>query len=66
MRTFVKGSELHVNRGGLRFDQKGMEWQVNDAGWAYGPALVDLNNDGFLDIHATCGYISRKRNEPDG
>ena len=66
MRTFVKGSELHVNRGGLKFDQKGQEWQVNDAGWSYGPALVDLNNDGFLDIHATCGYISRNRNEPDG
>jgi hypothetical protein len=66
MRTFVKGSELHLNRGGLQFDQKGQEWQVNDAGWAYGPALVDLDNDGWLDIHATCGYISRDRTKPDG
>jgi hypothetical protein len=66
IRTFVKGSELHVNRGGLEFDQKGIEWQVNDAGWAYGPALVDLDNDGWLDIYATCGYISRSEDEPDG
>jgi hypothetical protein len=66
MRTFVKGSELHLNRGGLRFEQKGQAWQVADAGWAYGPALVDLDNDGWLDIYATCGYISRSRDEPDG
>jgi hypothetical protein len=66
IRTFVKGSELHLNRGGLRFESKGQEWQINDAGWAYGPALVDLDNDGWLDIYATCGYISRDRNEPDG
>jgi hypothetical protein len=66
MRTFVKGSELHLNRGNVQFEQKGMEWQVNDAGWAYGPALVDLDNDGWLDIHAMCGYISRDRAKPDG
>jgi hypothetical protein len=66
IRTFVKGSELHMNRGGLQFDQKGLDWQVADAGWSYGPALVDLDNDGWLDIHATCGYISRSRTEPDG
>jgi hypothetical protein len=66
--TFPRGSQLHVNRGNLQFDQMGLEWQVNDAGWAYGPALVDLDNDGWLDIHATCGFrsIPSKRSEPDG
>src|SRR5262249_53460885 len=82
MRTFVRGSQLHLNQGvgsqgtGDRkasgavptptFEQKGQEWQVHDAGWAYGPALIDLDNDGWLDIHATCGFISRSRSEPDG
>jgi hypothetical protein len=68
-RSFVKGSQLHINRSGkdgVRFEQKGKEWQVNDAGWAYGPALVDLDNDGWLDLYATAGYISRSRSEPDG
>jgi hypothetical protein len=68
-RTFVKGSQLHLNQGGkdcVRFEQKGNEWQVNDAGWAYGAALVDLDNDGWLDIYATAGFISRSRSEPDG
>jgi hypothetical protein len=66
IRSFVKGNELHMNRGGLRFEQKGLDWQVADAGWSYGPGLVDLDNDGWLDIYATCGYISRSRTEPDG
>jgi enediyne biosynthesis protein E4 len=66
IRSFVKGSELHLNRGGTGFEQKGRDWQVADAGWSYGPALVDLDNDGWLDIYATCGYISRSRTEPDG
>jgi hypothetical protein len=66
IRTFVKGSELHLNRGGGRYEEKGQAWQVNDSGWAYGPALVDLDNDGWLDLHATCGYVSRDPNEPDG
>jgi hypothetical protein len=66
LRTFVKGSQLHINRGAGKFESKGNEWQVNDAGWAYGAALVDLDNDGWLDIHATAGFISRNRNDPDG
>jgi hypothetical protein len=66
MRTFVTGSQMHRNRGGLEFEQKGKEWQVADAGWAYGAALVDLDNDGWLDLYATAGYISKSRFEPDG
>jgi hypothetical protein len=66
MRTFVTGSQLHHNLGGLRFEPLGKAMQVNDAGWAYGPALADLDNDGWLDLYATAGYISRSRSEPDG
>jgi hypothetical protein len=66
MRRFVAGSQLHRNLGGLKFEQMGAKWQLAPVGWAYGPALVDLDNDGFLDIFATCGYMSRDRNEPDG
>jgi hypothetical protein len=66
IRSFVKGSELHRNLGGLRFEQKGLAWQVADVGWAYGAVLADLDNDGWLDIHATAGYMSRSRTEPDG
>jgi hypothetical protein len=66
LRTFVSGSQLHRNQGGLKFEQKGKDWQVADCGWAYGAALVDLDNDGWLDLYATCGFISRDRTKPDG
>jgi hypothetical protein len=66
MRRFVAGSQLHRNRGNLQFEQVGPKWQISAVGWAYAPALVDLDNDGFLDIFASCGYVSRDRSEPDG
>jgi hypothetical protein len=66
LRSFTTGSQLHRNRGGLQFEQLGKEMQVADVGWSYGPALVDLDNDGYLDIYATCGFISKSRDDPDG
>jgi hypothetical protein len=66
MRTFVAGSQLYRNRGGLRFEKVGQKCQVSAVGWAYGAALADLDNDGFLDLYATCGYVSQSRDEPDG
>jgi len=66
MRRFVAGSQLWRNRGGLQFEPRGAAFQVAAVGWAYGPAAVDLDNDGWLDIYATAGFISRSRTEPDG
>jgi len=66
MRRFVAGSQLHRNLGKLKFDQVGAKWQVAAVGWSHGPALVDLDNDGYLDLFATCGYMSRDRKKPDG
>jgi HEAT repeat protein len=66
MRRFVAGSQLHLNKGGLKFEQVGKAMQVAGVGWAYGACLADLDNDGWLDIYATCGFISKDRNEPDG
>jgi hypothetical protein len=66
LRRFVAGSQLHLNRGGLKFDHVGKEMQVAAVGWAYGASLADLDNDGWLDLYATAGYVSRDRNKPDG
>jgi hypothetical protein len=63
---FTVGSQLHHNMGGLKFEQLGSRYQVAAVGWAYGPALADLDNDGFLDLYATCGFMSRTHAEPDG
>lgn len=66
LRRFVAGSQLHLNKGGGAFEQAGKARGVAAVGWAYGPALADLDNDGTLDIHATAGFVSRSRDEPDG
>jgi hypothetical protein len=66
LRALTLGSQVHRNRGGLKFEQVGRGLLVADVGWAYGPALMDLNNDGWLDIFATCGFISQSRDDPDG
>jgi hypothetical protein len=69
MRQFVAGSQLYRNLGGQerpRFERLGQKCQVASVGWAYGAALVDLDNDGFLDLYATAGFVSRSRSEPDG
>jgi hypothetical protein len=66
VRRFVAGSQLHLNHGQLKFEQAGERMQVHAVGWAYGPALADLDNDGWLDIFATAGQISQDRAKPDG
>jgi len=66
MRRFVAGSQLHLNKGGFRFDQVGEKMQINALGWPHGATLVDLNNDGWLDIIGTAGFISRDRAKPAG
>jgi hypothetical protein len=66
LRRFVAGSQLHLNKGNTKFAQVGALTQTAAVGWAYGAALADLDNDGWLDIYATAGYVSRDRNEPDG
>ena len=65
-RRFVAGSQLHLNKGEFKFDHVGAEKQLASVGWAYGPVLADLDGDGFLDVYATAGFISRDRDKPDG
>ncbi len=66
LRQFVGGSQMFQNRGNLQFEKVSQKYQVAAVGWAYGPCLADLNNDGFLDLYATAGFMSMTRSEPDG
>lgn len=66
LQRMVAGSQLYRNTGDLNFSPNGEEFDLTEVGWAYGPAMVDLNNDGWLDIYATSGFVSRSRLEPDG
>lgn len=66
LRRMVAGSELYMNRSGLAFEAIAKQIHVSKIGWGWGPALVDLDNDGWLDLYSTCGFISHDRKKPDG
>ena len=66
LKRMVAGSQMYRNLGDLKFDPVGKKLDLAGIGWAYAPAMTDLDNDGFLDIHATTGFMSRTRDKPDG
>ena len=66
LRRMVAGSQMYLNHGANKFEPVGKAVDVVSVGWAYGPTLADLDNDGFLDIYAPTGFISRTRDKPDG
>lgn len=60
------GSRLYQASSTGEYQERSMPLGINSVGWAYAPALVDLDCDGFLDIYATTGFMSFNRKKPDG
>ena len=62
------GNRLYMRNSddSSRYVEVGEDWHVNGVGWAWGPAMVDLDSDGWLDLYATTGYMSATRGLPDG
>ena len=65
IRGFITGNELYRNDS-KQLRPIGAAAQVSNSGWAYGPAVVDLDGDGALDLYSPSGYQSVSREEPDG
>jgi hypothetical protein len=66
LKRLVDGSQLYRGLGGGRFEGVGKEFAVQGVGWAWGACFTDLDNDGWLDLYATAGFISQERGKPDG
>jgi enediyne biosynthesis protein E4 len=46
------GNELFLNKGNLQFSDVSIEAKIpEDGGWSTGVSVVDINNDGLLDIY---------------
>lgn len=50
------GNRLYRNEGGRRFQAVTDEAGVRDAGWGWGAAFFDADNDGDLDLAVAHGY----------
>ena len=46
-------SRLYLNRGGMRFEDITESAGVGTTRWATGASMVDIDNDGYLDIHVS-------------
>ncbi|MEX0716116.1 MAG: FG-GAP-like repeat-containing protein [Planctomycetaceae bacterium] len=53
-----EGNRLYRNERGRRFSDRTRAAGVADAGWGWGAAFFDYDNDGHLDVIATNGFPS--------
>jgi len=51
---------------GKNYEETSEDLGINQVGWAYAPAMADFDADGLLDIYATTGFLSFRRDKPDG
>src|SRR6202522_779925 len=64
--VLIKGNNLWVPRDGepsLKYENLARDMGVELGGWSFGAQFGDLNNDGYLDLYLTNGYISLNRNK---
>lgn len=60
------GNQLFLRKDGKLYRDYSDQMDVNAVGWAYAPAMFDVDGDGWLDLYATAGFMSFERDEPDG
>jgi enediyne biosynthesis protein E4 len=62
----LQGNNLWIPQAGtvgdnLKYDNLARAMGVELGGWSFGAQFGDLNNDGYLDLYLTNGYISADR-----
>jgi hypothetical protein len=64
--VLIQGNNLWVPKeaqaaGGFKYENLARDMGVELGGWSFGAQFGDLNNDGYLDLYLTNGYISLSR-----
>jgi len=54
----VSPNKLYINKGGMRFEDVTAKAGVSvNNRWSNGVSIVDINNDGLLDIYVSCATL---------
>ena len=53
-----EGNFLWKNNGNLTFTDVSRETNTYDTGWGWGAKFLDYDNDGWLDLYVTNGWVS--------
>ena len=61
--VLIQGNNLWVPKEGptLKYENLARDMGVELGGWSFGAQFGDLNNDGYLDLYLTNGYVSLSR-----
>ena len=58
LQRMARGNTLYANNGDGTFRDTSVEAGVNMGRWSWGSKFTDLNNDGWLDLMVTNGFIT--------